>query len=260
MSIMVVHLVPQGLLFGADRNITSQVERQDGGVAITVEGQSQRPKVLKWPNREAIIGYVGAAETAGMPTDLWLYHSFIGNNLNFSDFPTLAQTLQTELDRQLSSGGLSGPLVIHLGGFEPESGGSRPIVWFIRNTTALTPTGAYVVGTRFDASEELASPAYFGTKPGTEIRSELRAGLYFSFRQGYDLPAFNTIDVKLREAMAIIVHGHPGQTHPVPSDLDEWAKHVRLAVNGYGAYFASFFEPYEQYVGGGADIVYARWP
>jgi hypothetical protein len=260
MSIMVVHLVPQGLLFGADRNITSQVTRQDGGVAITVEGQSQRPKVLKWPNREAIIGYVGAAEIAGMPTDLWLYHSFIGNNLNFSDFPTLAQSLQTELDRQLSSGGLSGPLIIHLGGFEPESGGSRPIVWFIRNTTALTPTGAYVVGTRFDASEELASPAYFGTKPGDEIRRELSAGLYFSFRQGYDLPAFNTIDEKLREAMAIIVHEHPGQTHPVPGDLDEWAKHVRLAVNGYGAYFVSFFEPYEQYVGGGADIVYARWP
>jgi len=126
------------------------------------------------------------------------------------------------------------------------TGGSRPIVWFIRNTTALTPTGAYVVGTRFDASEELASPAYFGTKPGDEIRRELSAGLYFSFRQGYDLPAFNTIDEKLREAMAIIVHEHPGQTHPVPGDLDEWAKHVRLAVNGYGAYFVSFFEPYRR--------------
>ena len=61
MSILVVQLVPEGLLFGADRNITSQLKLSDGSVEIVVSGQSERPKVLKWPNREVIVGYVGAA-------------------------------------------------------------------------------------------------------------------------------------------------------------------------------------------------------
>jgi len=60
--------------------------------------------------------------------------------------------------------------------------------------------------------------------------------------------------------MATIVHEHPTQPHSVPTTLEEWSKHVKLAVNGYAAYFSSFFEPYEQYVGGGADVVSAAWP
>ena len=60
--------------------------------------------------------------------------------------------------------------------------------------------------------------------------------------------------------MKIIVEAHPKKIHPVPSDVDEWTKHMKFAINLYGAYFASFYEPYEQYVGGGADVVAAPWP
>ena len=259
MSILIVHLVPQGLLFGADRNITAEIRREDGGIEIRVQGQSQRPKVLKWPNREAIVGYVGAAEIASMPTDLWLYQRLIGRNLAFPDFDTVAYSLQRELNACLASGDLAGPLVVHLGGFEQVGSEWKPVVWFIRNTTGLTNVGTYVLGTGFECSEELLKPTYFGSKTGSEIRAEVQRA-YFSFRQGYDLAAFNAIEQKLREAIAGIVHGHPARLHPVPNTLDEWAKHVKLAVNGYGAYFASFFEPYEQYVGGGADVVHAVWP
>ncbi len=80
MSIMVVQLANTGILFGADRNITSQVTLQNGSTAIVLTGQSQSPKVLKWPNQEVIVGYVGQAELAGIPTDQWLY-SFIGRHL-----------------------------------------------------------------------------------------------------------------------------------------------------------------------------------
>jgi hypothetical protein len=61
-------------------------------------------------------------------------------------------------------------------------------------------------------------------------------------------------------AIASIVHTHPGKPHEVPTTLEEWAKHVALAIKGYGAYFASFYPPFAQYVGGGADVVWARWP
>lgn len=77
-SILVVQLVREGLLFGADRNITTSLRR---GPDVLVSGQSQRPKVLRWPNRQVLIGYVGRARVAGQPADEWLY-DFIGRNLD----------------------------------------------------------------------------------------------------------------------------------------------------------------------------------
>jgi hypothetical protein len=258
MSILVVQLVPEGLLFGADRNITSQLTLRDGTVEIVVTGQSQRPKVLKWPNREVIVGYVGAAEIGGLPTDQWLY-SFIGRNLGFSDLGTLAETLTAELDTLLRAGDFSGPSILHLGGFESTNGELSPRVYFIRNTTALTPDGIYEVGDGFEYSEELAQPTYFGTMRGSEIREYVQ-GNFFSFRQGFDLGSFGAIDASLRSAMQAIIHTHPRRPHPLPATLDEWSKHVSLAIHGYGAYFAAFYAPFEQYVGGGADVVWAAWP
>lgn len=258
MSILVVQLVPEGLLFGADRNITSQMTLSDGTVEVVVSGQSERPKVLKWPNREVIVGYVGAAEIEGEPTDQWLY-AFIGRNLDFLDLEALAQTLTDELDALYRSGDFRGPAILHLGGFERVGGEWTPRVYFIRNTVALHEDGTYECGEAFDCSEELSQEAYFGSKSGSEIRDYVR-GHFFSFRQGYDLGSFGAIDLKLREAMQVIVHTHPLRPHPVPTTLSEWAKHVALAIHGYGAYFAAFYPPFEQYVGGGADVVWAAWP
>lgn len=162
---------------------------------------------------------------------------------------------------EMSSGGLSGPLIIHLGGFEEISGHWTPVVWFIRNTTSLTLTGDYVLGKSFECSEEISDPKYFGERSGNEIRKDLETMVnnwgFFSFRQGFDLGAFNAFDSVVRVALRAIVEG---QRHPFPSTLEEWAKHVRMAVLTYGAYFQAFYEPFEQYVGGGADVVWARWP
>ncbi len=97
MSILVVHLVPEGLLFAADRNITATAT----GGGVTYIGQTQRPKVLKWPNHDTIIGYVGAGAIAGVPTDQWLY-AFIGRHLTFPDFATLATELAADLNAALA--------------------------------------------------------------------------------------------------------------------------------------------------------------
>lgn len=257
MSILLVQLVPEGLLFGADRNITSQLTMRDGSIEIVVTGQSQRPKVLKWPNHEVIVGYVGVAEIGGLPTDQWLY-AFIGRNLNFPDLKSLAHALTTELDPLYQAGDFEGPSILHLGGFEQVGGEWTPRVYFIRNTTALNTDGSYEVGDHFDCTEELSQPTYFASKTGDEIRHWLGTHA-FSFRQGYDLGSFNAIDLALRDAMMSIIATHPHKPHPVPATLDEWSKHVALAIHGYGAYFASFYPPFQQYVGGGADVVWARW-
>jgi hypothetical protein len=253
MSILAVHLVEQGLLFGADRNVTTTV-----GTDVIFVGQAQRPKVLRWPNRDAIIGYVGQATIGDQMTDEWLF-SYIGRNLGDVTFEDLATALAADLHACLEAGDITSPLIIHLGGFELVDGTWHPRVWFLHNTAGLTPEGAYIIGDEFVHREELGQPEYFGGRTSAEIRDHVRTRVY-SYRQGFDLPAFNSIDDALREAMRTIVHNHPGTPVPIPTTLADWEKHVQLSILGYGAYFGAFYEPFEQYVGGGADVVSVPWP
>jgi hypothetical protein len=261
-SILVTHLVPQGLIFAADRNITTSISDPP----VTYIGQMQRPKVLKWPNHDVIVVYVGAGAIGGQPTDLWLY-DFIGRNLNFADLDALAGSLTDDLNAALADGRLDADdsLIIHLGGFENVNGEWTPRIHYIHDTAGLDANdGSYIPGTTFVRSEEIAQPVYFGTDTGDRIHARVTAavatGGLFSFRQGFDLGSFNPIDEALRAAMYAITRTHPNRPHPIPATLHEWEKHVKLAVLGYGAYFSAFYLPFQQYVGGGADVISVPWP
>ena len=260
-SILVTHLVPQGLIFAADRNITTSISAPP----VVRVGQKQRPKVLKWPNADVIVVYVGAGAIGGVATDTWLY-DFIGRNLQFADLDHLADNLTDDLNHALASGELDADdsLILHLGGFEEVDSEWTPRIWHIHDTDGLEDDGSYVPGSTFIRSEEIAQPYYFGTDSGSQIHAKVAAsvasGGLFSFRQGFDLLSFNPIDKALRGAMFEITRTHPSKPHPIPSTLEDWEKHVRLAVLGYGAYFAAFYEPFEQYVGGGVDVVSVPWP
>lgn len=250
MSIMVVQLAPQGLLIGADRNITTWVTLKTGATTLVVSGQSQRPKVLKWPNQEVIVGYVGQAELDGVPTDQWLY-AFIGRHLQFTRLQDVADALTAELNAIFHMFPDS-ETVFHLGGFEVDKGEWKPRIFYIRNTTSPG-----VVGRQFDCSDEIMKPQYYGTKSGNRIRSELAPPAYFSFRQGFDLAKFNAIELALRLALDALINA---KLQPEPKTLDDLANQMRFQIYGYGAYFAAFFEPFRQYVGGGADVVTVPWP
>jgi hypothetical protein len=167
-SILVVQLVSEGLLIGADRNITT-TNHGDGVVRV---GQARRPKVLKWPNREVVIGYAGLAEIDSEPTDQWLYR-FIGRHLD-EDLATVAHALKLELEAAIPASSDPQPLIIHLGGFEACEDEWRPIVWFIRNTRKLnTDTGDYEdTNHEFVVSEELSQPIYFGTRVASKCGPE----------------------------------------------------------------------------------------
>jgi hypothetical protein len=259
---MVVQLVGEGLLIGADRNVTTHV-RAKGTVRV---GQTRRPKVLKWPNRGVLVGYVGLAEIGTQATDEWLY-GFIGRHLE-DGLETLAHALKYELESAIPRLSEAQPLIIHLGGFESESQDDdwRPVVWFIRNTRTLnTQTGMYEdTCDDFVVSEEMSQPIYFGEQSGKEVRARAaelaRQWRPFWFHQGYDLGTFNLLDNVMRQAMRAIVETHPGRPRQFPSTLGDWANHLRMAIGTYGAYFEAFHEPFEQYVGGGADVVWAAWP
>lgn len=256
---MVVQLVREGLLFGADRNVTTIVRQGD----VIASGQSQSPKVLKWPNHEMIVGYVGRGSVDGRSTDEWLY-GFIGRNLD-SDPETAAHDLKSRLEFDLRDDVDAQPMILHLGGFTEDAGQWKPQVWFVRNVRGLNELGQPInIAAEFDISEEIDSPTYFEGMKGDEIRARTgemaRAWTPFWFHQGYDLGTFNTLDHVLRAGMRAIVETHPGKPHEFPASLRDWSQHLRMAILTYGAYFAAFYPPFEQYVGGGADVVCAQWP
>src|ERR1700694_2310657 len=131
MSIMVVQLTPLGILLCADRKLTSPVTLPRGKKEIVLQGQSQSPKVLKWPNHELIVGYVGQGELAGKPSDAWLY-SFIGKHLQFANLQDIADALTADLNALFPTFP-DEPMILHLCGFEMDKGQSKPRIYFIRN-------------------------------------------------------------------------------------------------------------------------------
>jgi hypothetical protein len=251
MSILVVQLAPAGMLFGADRNVTTEWMFKGGLTETVATGQSEHPKVLKWPNHEVIVGYVGQAELDKRPTEEWLY-SFVGRHLEFGSLQEVADALTADLNALLPDFP-DVPMVLHLGGFEVDAGRWKPRIFHIRNTLDVE----YTVGSRFDCSDEIVRPGYFGSKPGDQIRAEVAWPNYFSFRQGIRLDLFNTVDAALRTATGVLISAG---LMPVPTTLRQLVDHVKFQVHGYGAYFAAFYPPVQQFVGGGADVVTAAWP
>jgi hypothetical protein len=265
MSILVVQILPQGIIFGADRNITeTRVASDSSGRSVTVVlGQSQRPKVLRWPNRKALVGYVGAATVGQIPTNEWLYE-YIGDNLDFKSFEMLAHDLRDKIQEQRAiDEGQREPeaLVLHLAGFEERDSQQIPVVWFIRNPYGMQDGYYTDIRKEFLCTEEFWRYFFPNTSP-PQIRDRLNQRALknqpFWFHQGLDLGTFNTLEAFLRGAFALLCEVHPA--HTFPSSLKEWEQHLKMAILTYGAYYQSFRGPGEQYVGGGADTVSLDWP
>ncbi len=264
MSILAVQVLPQGIIFGADRNITyTEVASDPSGQSVTIVfGQSQRPKVLRWPNRKALVGYVGAAKIGGIPSDEWLY-DYIGDHLEFPSFETLAHDLTKTIQEQrtLDEGQSEPePLILHLAGFEERDAQQVPVVWYIRNPHGMKD-GRYInVRKKFECTEEFWN--YFPNISPSQIRDSLNQLALdhrpFWFHQGLDLPTFNTLETFLRGAFKLLCQEHP--VHSFPQTLCEWEQHLKMSILTYGAYYQAFKGPGEQYVGGGADTVSLSWP
>jgi hypothetical protein len=261
MSILLVEIVPQGMIFGADRNITWQMERSDREhTVIEYHGHTQRPKVLRWPDRRALIGYVGEGQIGRIATDEWV-HDFIGRHFAFRNLESLAEALRSEVEtqRRLDEGNApASPLIFYLAGFEVMEGMPTPFVWVVRN--AHGPDGISDFRKEFVKSE--AFWRAFNTTPRAHIRSHLAemASQFnpFWFHQGFDLQMFNTIEAFLKTAFRVLCETHPD--HSTPSSLVEWESQVRMSILTYGAYFQAYRGPSEQFVGGGVDVVSIPWP
>jgi len=265
MSILAVHTLPQGIIFGADRNVTETriLKDEENRIVNVVLGQTQSPKVQRWPNNKAIIGYVGEGVIGGVPTHEWIYN-FIGNHIEFKSLDELARELKEEVCKQrIIDEGDSGPriLIIHLAGFEKKDGFYIPLIYYVRNSYKLTKSGYSDIRKEFQYSEEFWN--YFPSIPPDEIKKVLgdylvRNQEHFWFHQGIDLGTFNILDKFIKKAFNMLFINNIDI--PFPRTLAEWEKHMKMIILTYEAYYKAFKGPSEQYVGGGVDIVSLPWP
>src|SRR6266581_3608552 len=68
MSILIIEILPQGMIFAADKNVTvsEEIERLEG-VAV-YQAQDVGSKILRWPHNRGLIGAVEVAEIGARST------------------------------------------------------------------------------------------------------------------------------------------------------------------------------------------------
>jgi hypothetical protein len=259
MSLLVVYLVPEGIIFAADRNLSAP----SGGRLVTVD---EAAKVLRWPDGSAILGYVGRARVDDEPAETWLQR-FISAHPRTYNLRAVCRDLADALEHAMRNVPCDRRgMIVHVAGFDRRDPGALPLIFYVRDIE-VQPDGSFKRLLRFESRDELKRRDYFDDKTGAQIRAELRATTaqdpipWFSFRQGFDLSAFNDLDKALWWFRDRLVAGASRERkHPAPTSIAEWTKFVKLSVLGYEAYFQAFYDADEQLVGGGVDVVSLEWP
>ena len=256
MSILIVQVHAEGIIFAADCHVTTVA--QDG---TTAQDYVWR-KVMKWPRDEILLGYVGALEIGGQPAHAW-FESLRDEFRGIASLEEISRFLAEKVQNQRSKDEGSGPpnpLIIHLGGFVSREDLAVPEVWFVRNVYGLGHFGYRDCRKEFEQKE--AFWGYFPDTQPSEIRDVLhvRAKQFdpFWFHQGTDLLTFNVLQSALDSSFKALCQCHP--RHEIPRTLEEWSKHARMKILMYGAYHEAFFPSDKQYVGGGSDVEFLPWP
>jgi len=256
MSILVAEILPSGIVFAADRNVTIRQSDSEGNKIL--EAQDITSKVLCWPHSRALIGYVGLARVGMQSMHDWLY-DFIGDHIHFSDPATVAYDLRDHLQTALGSS--ADRSIIQFATFAERNGFVVPEYWHVTNVLGMTNGEYDAPSERFEASERLLG---FHLKDKAEpgnVRPFLQtlADQFdpFWFHQGINLAVFNTVSGSVKQAFNALQRG--GYLKQ-PQTLADWERHAKMWVLIYGAYFEAFGSPGQRYVGGGADVLSIPWP
>ncbi len=257
MTLLIANVVPQGLIFAADRNLTD---------SVTSMKVTEETKVVKVG--DVVAGYAGRARVAGMPMCDWL-RDFLRRR-GAAPLADLGPALAAELELAMSTVPREQRgTIVHLGGFEDGSDGRPlPVIWYVRDAE-IQGDGSVRFLERFEARDELkvagGEPPYFGSARGDEIRRDLEESgtplPWAGFRQGWDMSVFGVLDQLGWIFSAELVRGVAReQTHTAPSTLDEWERFVRFSILVYAAYFEAFYPDGQRPVGGGVDVETVAWP
>jgi hypothetical protein len=258
MSILLSLYVKDGIVFAADKNVT--LSDAKSGQQTVLEGDLT--KVLLWPNRKAVIGFVGLAELEDLSMDDWL-RLFISETRDFQHLKDVADLLCERLQAKVPK---SKPhLLMHLGGFELIAGIHTPMLYLITNVIGLAPKGDYQeTSPIFNVTEDLKS-RFEGYKNPSKYPDEVRKRFaemeerdHFQwFNNGTRYDAFNTFKGALFAALRAIREIDDPKT---PYTLSDWIIYAKMAVELHGSYFRNAYVPDKRVVGGGADVCYIPWP
>jgi len=256
-SILVCELLPAGIVFAADKNVTITTSDDQGSVVSEV--QDLGSKILRWPRKRALLGYVGCATVGSQNMHDWLY-DFIGDHTAFADPEIVANDMRDRLHREIGGPGAPSS-IIQFATFVKREGAIVPEFWHVTNIHGMTNGEYDPPSETFIASERLLGFHLRGQASPQNIRDYLNACAQrfqpFWFHQGFGLAVFNTVTEAARQAFALLQRS--GHLLP-PQTLEDWERHAKMWVLTYGAYFEAFGAPGQKYVGGGADTLSIPWP
>ncbi|NPV00980.1 MAG: hypothetical protein HPY53_06335 [Brevinematales bacterium] len=255
MSVLIIQVLSEGIIFGADRNFTAYKNGQ-------TDQEMKGPKIFYWPDDKTIIGVVGNLQVDGLLFEKWL-ESKKEEFKGYNSLEELANKLSIEIEEQrIKDEGINPAveMIVHIAGFEKNNQGIIiPRIWYIRNVD-IGQFGYINAKKSFTCTEEFWR--YFPSIESFEIRQVLKVrAKNFNpcwFHQSVDLITFNTLESAIRSSFDLLCKLHP--KHSIPNKLDEWTKHVRMQVLMYGAYYEAFYPEGKRMVGGGADVLSLPWP
>jgi hypothetical protein len=266
-SILLSAYYPEGIVFVADKNATIIYSTPEGKKKVV---EPTLTKVLTWPRKRAIVGFVGLAELAGYPMDEWL-RVFIAGSREFTDIDTLAQELHLRIQEDFDKGFPDNcdvshnQLIIHLGGFAARDDIPTPVMYHIWNHGPLSDKGEYPPGERcFRLSEDIQRD--FRTWPNPEdypgrVRHRLQNMIderrYLWYSNGANLGAFLVFRDFTWHALHTI---QESGFAPEFTGLGSRIAFCKMAVELFGSYFTHHYFPEDRVVGGGADAASIPWP
>ncbi len=253
MSTIVIEVVPQGIIFGADRNrtLTKLLTGEKSQIQVT--------KVRKSANEKVLIGSIGSGEIANKSAQDWL-SDFVNEREKLS-LEEIAKEVKeaVEKERKLADGSSPVGQIINLAGFVEEGGVIIPSVRYISNCWSLIKGNYDDVRPEFGEYPDVFRQNLTVPPPLVKPVIEALANDFnpFWFHHSIGLTDFNILKSFLKQSLQIISKEN---NRLVPTTLEDWEKQVRMSVLVYGAFFEAFSPPGDQYVGGGADIVSLPWP
>lgn len=270
MSILLSAYFPEGIVFAADKNVTCLYPAAGGLIDRDTE-VGTATKVVPWAYRQAVAGFCGLGELAGLTMAEWM-RQFAAATRGFDDLACVAHqmrdALQCDFDRDYPEGTdiRQAGLIVHFGGFRRQEAADVPAMYYIRNVPGLDlATGIYDDAVReFFLSDELQRQAeQGGVRTASQYRTWLeridaKKGLLW-YNNGAGVGAFNVLKQTLWAALMFI---REQNTMLLPADvtLSDRVAYCAMSVELFGSFYRYHYQPKYRTVGGGVNVEWVRWP
>jgi hypothetical protein len=264
-SVLLSAYYPEGIVFAADKNATITFVVSD-----KKHVEPTATKVLAWPSRKAVVGFVGLGRLSGLTMDEWM-RIFIAETRDFDAIDELVHKLrdrvQEDFDKQYPAptNVSDKHLVVHLGGFAAQSGIQTPVMYHIWNHGNIDPQTGYPPAEReFQISEDIERDFREQTGSGNYpqgvkdwLSNKISHAEFQWYNNGANLAAFNTFKGVLWQSLRVLQNAGFA---PSSVGLSQGVVFCKMAVEVFGSFFTHYFPPEERAVGGGVDAAYIPWP